>query len=52
MKAKKKYWHVIKTKNSIRVSPKETNLCSKVKNSVSCFSNREGAIRQANTMTL
>jgi hypothetical protein len=45
------YWHVIVTKNTIRVSKRNTNDCIKV-GSLSCYTTREGAIAQANTKQL
>ena len=46
------YWHVVMTKNSIRVSPRTTRECNEVKGSTSCFITRQGAINQANTKSI
>jgi hypothetical protein len=45
----KKYWHVVRTKNSIRVKPTTERQCKNVKGSIASYSNRAGAIADANT---
>jgi len=47
-----KYWHVIKTKNSIKVTPKLTMECKDVKGSIACYLTRSGAIADLNTRQL
>jgi len=46
------YWHVIVTKNSIRVSPRTTSECIEVRGSTSCFTKREFAVLQAKYKTI
>jgi hypothetical protein len=50
--ATQKYWHVIKTRNSIRVRKSDTSICKMVKNSIASFTNRNAAVTQANNTTL
>ena len=46
------YWHVIVTKNSIRVSPRKTSECVEVKGSTACFTKREFAVTHANNKSI
>lgn len=46
------YFHVVKGKNSLRIKESTERLCAKVKNSVSSFANREGALAQLNSTGL
>lgn len=48
----KNHWHVIVTKNTIRVTKKNTSDCMKVKNSCASFTKREFAVAQANVTPL
>lgn len=52
MKTQTYFWHVIRTKNTVRVSRKTTKFCKDVKNSVASFSKREFAVKQANVTHL
>ena len=46
------FWHVVVTKNCIKVVKRSTPECSQVKNSRCSFTTREGAVMQANQTTL
>lgn len=46
------YFHVVKGKNSLRIKESTERLCAKVKNSISSFANREGALAQLNNTGL
>ena len=48
----KEYWHVIKTDNKLEVKPSKYHLCTKVKDSIACFTKREFAIDHLNNQEL
>lgn len=46
------YFHVIRTKNSLRIKESTERLCSKIKGSIAAFLTREGAVSQLNSTVL